>query len=442
MTTTYLQTFRLFHRDVRLFLASAALVGLAWDGMRAVLLNLYLLRLGYGPEFVGLVNAVGALSFAFFCLPAGSLGLRWGSGNALLAGAGLMAAGFWLWPLAEFLAGPWCTRWLLAISIVIYLGLALYLVNGLPFLMDRTDPKERNHAFSVHMALIPLTAFVGSLIAGVLPGVFAALLGVSLEEAAPFRFPLWLAALVLLPAVWALLSARATDRSFEAPAFASPPHAPSSRAPYGVIVAVALIMALRFGGRGTTLTFFNVYLDEGLGVSPALIGLLTATSQLLSVPAALLAPMLVARWGNQRTIFWGTLGMALCILPLALIPHWTMAGAGLISSVVLFSMTVGPIRVFSQELVAPRWRSTMASSFMLGAGLAFAAMSLIGGYAIVSLGYRALFLLAAGLAATGGIFFALYFQVPRGDPAQPSATQPVEVARLDHEQPPDPGLSP
>jgi hypothetical protein len=61
VVSTYLQRFHLFHRDVRLFLVSAALVGLAWDGMRTVLLNLHLLRLGYGPEFVGLVNAVLSL---------------------------------------------------------------------------------------------------------------------------------------------------------------------------------------------------------------------------------------------------------------------------------------------------------------------------------------------------------------------------------------------
>ena len=426
VVTTYLQSVRHFHRDVRLFLVSAALVALAWDGMLAVLFNLYLLRLGYGPEFIGLVNAVGALSFALFCLPAGSIGLRWGSRNALLAGTSLMAAGFWLWPLAEFLAGPWRTGWLLATSIVIYIGLALYLVNGLPFLMDRTSPEERSRAFSVHMALIPLTAFLGSLIAGALPVVFAQLLGVSPEETVPFRFPLWLAALVLLPAVWALLSSQPTERSIEGPAVVNLPDAPSSPAPYGLILAVALIMALRFGGRGATTTFFNVYLDESLAATTLLIGALTATSQLLSVPAALAAPAVVSRWGNPRTIFRGMIAIAGCILPLALVPHWAMAGAGFVSSAILFSMTAGPLRIFTQELVARPWRITMASGFMLGAGLAFAAISLAGGYAIVALGYRTLFLIGAGLTAAGGICFGLYFRVPRGEFARLPATEPAE----------------
>lgn len=413
--TAYWQMLRLFSRDVCLFLVSAALVSFAWDGVRAVLFNLYLLRLGYGPESVGLINGVGALAFALFCLPAGAMGTRWGSRTMLIVGASVLAAGFWLLPLADFLAGAWCTAWLLATSVLIYLGFALYLVNGLPFMMGATGPKERYHVFSVHSALLPLAGFIGSLVAGVLPGTFATLLGVSLEQAAPYRFPLWLAALLLVPGVMALLPTRAVGGSNARASAPSAPLARTSRAPYGLIVVIALIMALRFGGRGTVVTFFNVYLDDGLGISTALIGALSATSQLLSVLAALVAPLLMARWGTPRTIFWGTMGMALAVLPLALVPHWASAGLGLVGSTALFSTSVGPIRVFSQELVAPRWRATMASAFMMGAGLAFSSVSLLGGYVIVALGYRTLFLVATGLAAAGALLFWSCFRGPRGE---------------------------
>jgi MFS family permease len=416
---------RLFSRDVRLFLVTATLVALAWDGMRTVLFNLYLLRLGYDPVFIGLVNAVGALAFALLCLPAGAMGTRLGSRTMLIAGASLLAVGFWLLPLAEFLAGAWRAGWLLVTSVLTYLGFALYLVNGLPFMMGATGPEERNHAFSVHVALMPLAGFVGSVVAGVLPAAFAALLGVSLEEAAPYRFPLWLAALLLVPAVLVLRPTRSTAGQQGQASAANAPLARTGRPPYGLIVAIALIMVFRFGGRGVVVTFFNVYLDEGLGVSTALIGAMSAIGQLLSVPAALVAPLLAARWGNPRTIFWGTMGMALCTLPLALVPHWTAAGLGFVGSTASFLTTVGPIRVFSQELVAPRWRATMASAFMMGAGLAFSGMSLVGGYVIVTLGYRTLFLAGAGMMAAGGLLFWSYFRVPRGEQRASGSIDPV-----------------
>jgi MFS family permease len=413
---------RRFSRDLRLFLITAAVVSLTWDGIRAVLFNLYLLRLGYGPEFIGVINGVGAFAFALLCPLAGAMGTRWASRRMLQVGIVLLSLGFLLTPVAELMAGAWSTGWLLATSVLSHMGLASYLVNGLPFMMGATEPMERNHAFSVHSAVVPLSGFVGSLVAGALPGALARLPDVAPGAVAAYRFPLWLAALLLVPGMWAVLSTRSGAGPLMETASGGVSETQSSRAPYpyGLVAAIALIMALRFGGRGTTSTFFNVYLDEGLGVSTALIGVLLATSQLLSAMAALAAPLLMERWGTSRAIVWGTAGVALWMIPLALIPHWAWAGLGFAGAMAMFAATMGPIRVFSQEMVVPHWRATMASAYMMGAGLAYAGLSLAGGYVIVALGYRSLFLGAAGLMAAGAIVFWGCFRVPRGELASRS----------------------
>jgi MFS family permease len=292
--------------------------------------------------------------------------------------------------------------------------------------MDTTGLEERSHVFSFHIALVPLAGWIGSLIAGLLPGVIAALLGLTLDNTAPYRYPLWMAGLVLIPAVLTLLRTSAGDEPQAAEPVSAVPTGGPSPIPYKLFFAVGLIMAFRFGGRGTAMTFFNVYMDEGLGVSTAIIGMLTGAGQFLSVPFALLAPLLVARWGNRRTIFLGTFGMAACLVPLAVAPHWSIAGLGFVSSSALFSLSIGPIRLFSQELVAPRWRSTMASIFMLGAGTTFAVMSLAGGYMITAIGYRPLFLLGAGLAACGALLFWVIFRVPRGEFARQPMREVVD----------------
>jgi MFS family permease len=407
---------RLFSRDVRLFLVAAALVALAWDGVRAVLLNLYLLRLGYGPEFVGIVTASGALAFAVTCLPAGTMGKRWGSRNMLIVGMGLMILGLGSLLLAEAVPGAWRAGWLAVTSVLAFMGFALFLVNSLPFLMGATGPEERNYAFSVQMALSPTSAFVGSLVAGVLPLAFASLLGLSPDDATPYRLSLGLAALLLVPGVLVLLRARPIHVELYQESAAGEAGG-AGQAPYGLIAVVALTMALRFGGWGSTTSFFNVYLDEGLGVSTALIGAVRAAAQVLAAPAALASPLLAARRGNGRVVLRGTVGTVLCMLPLALVPHLAAAGLGYAGATAMFSMTTGPVRVFSQELVAPRWRAAMASAFMMGAGLAYAVMSFAGGYIIVALGYRLLFLAGAGMIAASAWLFWAYFRVPRGEMA-------------------------
>ena len=421
MTTAYVQGLRLFSRNVRLLLVAGALVAVAWEGLRAVLLNLYLLRLGYGPELVGVVIAVGALAFALMCVPAGAMGTRWGNRNMLIIGVSTMSVGLGSLLMAESAPVAWRTAWVLASTVFAYLGMALYMVNGIPFLMGSTGPQERNYAFSIQMAVNPLAAFTGSLAAGVLPGAFASSLGVSLENPAPYRLTLGLAALLLIPSALVLLRTRPVSVEPPEEVASGEPEADAGRAPYALIAVVALVMALRFGGWGTSTSFFNVYLDEGLGVPTAIIGAVLAAAQLLAVPAALLAPLLMARWGNARVIMRGTLGAALFMLPLALIPLFPAAAVGFVSANVSFWVTTGPTRIFSQEIVTPRWRTVMSSVFMLGAGLAYSGMTFAGGFIIVARGYRFLFLVGAGLVALAAALFWAYFRVPRGEMARQTA---------------------
>ena len=83
--TTYFQSLRLFDRNIHLFLVTALLVGITFDGgIYSVIFNLFLLRLDYGPETVGQINSAGLLAFALFSLPVGLLGKRWGSRKMMI----------------------------------------------------------------------------------------------------------------------------------------------------------------------------------------------------------------------------------------------------------------------------------------------------------------------------------------------------------------------
>ncbi len=405
MSSPYVRQVSSSSRTVRFLQLSTALTGFSIAGVRAVLFNLYMLRMGYGPQSIGGVNAVTGLTFWLFSLPVSTLASRWSMRRALITAVALMAAGLGLLPLTDSLPPTWRTGWLLWTTALVNLGQTAYFVNITPFLMSASAPAERHRVFSVQVAVSPLAAFVGSLVAGVLPEVSATLLGVSAADPSAYRYPLLLAAVVLLPAVPALMATR------EVPAAQAEGSAgQGGRPPYGLIAGIALTVLLRLAGRSAATTFFNVYLDEHLHASTALIGALAAAGQLLSVPAALLSPLVASRWGNVRTIVWGSLGMALGMLPLALIPHPAAAGLAFVAVAALFSITTGPLRIYSQEIVSPPWRTAMSGGAMAALGVSISLTSLGGGYAIAALGYRALFLAAAGLTALGALLFWAFFR--------------------------------
>jgi predicted MFS family arabinose efflux permease len=266
----------------------------------------------------------------------------------------------------------------------------------------------------VQAALWPLAGFAGSLAGGALPSLFAGLLGVPLDSPAPYRYPLFVAAGLLVPALLALLA----THSVEAVAANSSAHV--GRFPLAIIVFMALIGFLRVSGEGIGRTFFNVYLDDGLHISTTQIGSMLAFAQLLAAPAALYAPVLATRWGAPRLILWGTVVVGLSLLLMVLVPHWLMAGAGFLVMLVLVSITRPIWTVYSQEIVDRTWWSAMSGATTMAVGLSWSATALGGGYMIASYGYGVLFVTGALLTAAGALLFGLHRYVRRRS-AQPLA---------------------
>jgi len=414
--TSYFQTVRLFNGNVLLYLAIAGLLGFTIDGgIYSVIFNLYLLRLGHGPQFVGQVNAAGMLVFAVGSLPLGMLGGRWGNRRMLIIGMVLMLVGCLLLPLGEFLPVAWQVIWLFAAYLMTNIGMAHFYANGPPYIMHITRPQERNHVFSIQSAFWSLAAFAGSLIAGFLPAYFARLLGNSLDQPAPYRFPLLLAGFMLIPALWAVLQMR-TDPGQSVPA-SDDAHRNANHAPttiYGLILLMALVRLLQVAGAGVVMTFFNVYMDAGLHVPTAQIGLVVATGRFLAVLAALITPILMTRWGAAQLAIWASFGVALALLPLAYVPTWGAAGLGYMGAIAFTSIRYPAFLLYIMDLTPAAYRSAMSGAGETAAGLSFAIMSLAGGYLIASQGYQNLFLLGAAETVFGTLIFWGYLQWRRG----------------------------
>ena len=402
----------MFNRDVRLVLFSQALIGFTiFGGVYTVLLNLYLLRLGYSPQLIGQVNAAGALSFALLSMPAGLLGDRWGSRLSMIIGMLLSALGFGLLPLGEFVPPASQLSWIMATYALGVLGNTLFLCNAIPFLTLICPPQLRNHVFSIQVALWPTAGFAGSLCGGLLPGLFSALLDLPDDHPAPYRYPLILSAVVLIFSAAAVAMTR------------SGAHTPPARAlgtkaapfPLAVILVLGLVTLLQMAAENSLRIFFNVYMDDGLGVSTAMIGSLTAGGQLLAAFTALAGPALSLRFGRVPVITCGAAAMALCLIPMAIIDHWAVAGAACMGLIALSSIRRSVYIVFQQEMVHERWRVTISSALTMAYGISIAGVSLGGGWLIETSGYAALFLSSALITLVGVLCFHFYFRTPRGE---------------------------
>ena len=400
-----------FSRDVRLYLMANALFGFVlFGGIYPLLYNLYLLRLGYNTQFVGLANATGALCFALFSLPSGMLGGRWGSRFTMVVGICMSVAGFGLLSQAELISSGTRDYFILITYSLGVMGIALFIVNGTPYLMGITSSVERAPVFAMQAALMPFSGFVGSMLGGIVPDYLAEVLGVSLSDPVVYRYTLFIGVLCLIPAIFALLATQdvRVGRKREAGDNSGVSNAPAL--PLAAIVITSLISVLHVAGEAAARTFFNVYMDKGLNISLSLISVQLAAGQLLAVPAALSLPFFSARFGIRRTVVLVTVVTALFLFFMALVSHWIVAGLCLMGIMAMASLRRSAFAIFHQELVPVRWRTAMSGATAMMSGMGYSAMALGGGYMIPVAGYSSLFLTGAVLTGIGAFLFWICFR--------------------------------
>jgi predicted MFS family arabinose efflux permease len=405
---------------VLLYLSGMFAIGFTIDGgIYSVLQNLYLLRLGYGPEFIGAYNSAGLFIFALLSLPIGTI-RRLSSRRLLLIGLLVTFVGMLAIPLALWLPAAWRSAWLLAGRILSLIGLSFFFVHSAPFLMGITSGDWQNRSLAWQSATLSGAGFAGGLLGGYMPGWIAAATGRTLDDPVPYQYPLLLATSLLLLAFFAIWrtpepvieavspssEALKNDGSSTGAAWAGPL--------WLLVLFIALVRILQMASPGAIFTFTNVYFDDALGVATNKIGIATAIGRLASVPMSLIAPRMLARWGSFRLVIWVSLASAAATLFLTVPVRWEVASLGYI-----LVSGVGPFRyltflVFSFSLIPPQRRALISGAGEMSIGMGFALMAFTGGFLITRFGYNVLFSVSLGATLLGTVMFWLLFRRYRG----------------------------
>ena len=407
-------------RNMRLFLLNVLAYGMVIDGILSVLLNLYLLRLGYDTTFIGTINSIGTLVFALVSLPIGAV-QRYSSRQMMQLGQFLSLIGLLGVPLA-FYIDEGQALFLIGFRVVASIGLSTYFVHQVPLVLEITRPAWHARALSLTMAFFSLAAFLGSWIGGMLPGFFGGLLTLPLTDPQPYQLTMFTAALLLIPAMIAirLLPDRPVSEETPAEETNHGTLAAGWKPLAGLLAVILLVRALQSGGIGVVITFTNVYLDEALMVPTSRIGLITGFGRLLGVPMSLTVPWLVSRFGNFKLVHLSLGLIALLILPLALVPYWPVAALAVIGISSMGSVRYLSFIGFTMALVSDKQRSLISGTNEMAIGAGFAISSFIGGYLIAWLGYRELFLFGSALTVLGTVVFGLIFWRRSGQTARPA----------------------
>ena len=408
-----------FRRDVNLLLITIGLLAISFFGIQMFLKTFYILRLGYGPVFLGQFNAASALSYMVLSLPGGALGARLGVTRTMRLGILVTIVGMGMLPLAESVPSFARYYWPILSTMVVSGGYALFSINLAPALMGLTSDENRNSAYAMSSVLRSLGTFVGVPFAGLLPGLFAGLIGGSLDSPAPYRLALWLSPAVGLLALIPLL------RIAEAEPFDPEEKKLTFGGSFPVTPVGLLILFVCFSqaASATCHSFCTAFMDMELRLSTDMIGWITSSGQFASVFAPMLLPTLARRRGNGWTLLATTVGGAASMAPLILIPQWFTAAIGQFGTTALSAVRMPALQVYQMEMVERRWRPLAYGAVSAAMGLSFGLISLIGGQIIDRWGYTNLFVMGVTLSLVGAVIMWGILKRPALKVATPGAVQ-------------------
>ncbi len=398
-----------FSPDIRRYLISTAMLAATIDGgIHVVVYNLYLLRLGYGPDLIGAINAVGIALFAIACVPAGRLGERFGLLRVMRIGMGMILLGAVFPPLIGWLPVAWHTPLLMLGTAIVNIGLAAYFVASAPYITRNGTPEQRMRMFSLQSVAFAVFGFLGSLVGGWLPTGLAALGVGPLTQPQSYQWTLWTVPLLLAFACFML--SRMNEAAAVEPSVTTvgATLAPAAAPLIGLFAFFGLLRFLQVGGVGVMQTFFNVYMDSALNVDTATIGSIQAVARLLGVPMALAIPWMTRRLGSGGTAALA-LGIAgLAILPMTLITLPWVAAASYIVVWLTTPVRYAAFMVFILGRTPARVHGTLNGTQEALAGASFALIAYGGGLLIGPFGYSLVFTLGAIGMLSAATLLALY----------------------------------
>ncbi len=400
LLTSYVRMTRSFSHNARMWLLSGVITGASWS-VANVLFPLYLVKLGYMEDRIGLFSSVTSLAIGLMAIPAG-LVLRGRRRKPFILLASISGAVF---TLAQVMRPT--EPMLIGTNAAFGILQALLIVSESPFIMDNSRPEERSHLFSLNFIAVFGMFIIGSVSAGRLPALIGRMTGMAEESLPVFRAALLVGVLFRFFASVPLAFIRearpsAADGGVSRGFF----HLPSART-VGKLCVTRVAWAI---GCGLFVPFIPVLLKTRLNADTATIGSINALINVASTVGCLLSPALHRMLGMTTAISVTIIAAA----PMLVATGFSRALALTAALIVLrefTTMSTGPLRQrFTMEVVTREEQPLVASIDQCTWQLPWALGAWVGGLLIGWFGYEVVFSLAGLMYLIAGVLYGTMFR--------------------------------
>ncbi len=395
-----------FGRIARLYLIWVALFFFS-VAVSSTLMNFYLDSIGMLRGQIGIFHAASQFGGLIVAVPAIFAFEKMGRRAALVAGAALSTLPRFVTVLSS------TPNVIIAAEAVSGFGAIVFGLASVSLLADASERDNRASVYAVADFTRTSSFLIGSVLAGVVPGLLAVAIDVPAQSPETYRWTLFASLAVrmagIIPLLLIALQPASNDAQESLPdvkalRYLNPKVLLATPARvYGFAVPFTLmILADAF-----VFTFINLILREQFGASDAAIGLVLGINLLIGSLAVLAAPALSTRISDKTIIIWGTLFQAVCYGVLG-------ASAGLLMGMLaIFALTIASqvsrvlYRAFTINSMRREDYFISSTMLALAANVGPAIAPPISGFMQQAYGETPLYVTAMALTIAAAILFAI-----------------------------------
>lgn len=384
-----------------MFLGYVFLISLSL-GIYDVLFNLYILRLGFREDSLGLMLSLVSISTGLFAIPAAMTCDKIGRKNTLLLSCFLLLTSF------IFLYTTTSTTLLVFFSVLYGISTALKIVTASTFMAENSTGYERMHLFSMYYLLYTIGVMIGNLAGGTLPQVFINYADIDPMGPVAYRLSLYASLAFVFIALLPLLLIK--NNRIELQERSAPISTLFSTLKAGTIQKLILFNALIGMGWGLALPYFNVYFDIILGASSRQIGLIFSLSQVVMMFTLLFVPILTEGLGKVKVVALVQLSSIPFLLLFTSTSVLAIAAFGYIMRAAIMNMSNPILSSFNMEIVNQNQRATVNSLIWMSCYTCVGLSTYAGGLMMAHGYYTFPFLLTAILYIVATVLYHIFFE--------------------------------
>jgi MFS family permease len=394
MIKKYLCTVSGFHKNVKLLLLRSFIICL-YTGIYGILFNLYVLNLGYGADFLGLVLAAHVLASSAMSIPAGILCDRFDKRKLMIA-SGLLSMLAAL-PLYLF-SSPWT---LLLFSILGGIFVSVSSVTLTPLLAENCRKDDNVHVFSANASISWIASVLGAALGGIMPGMWGLLVRMDGLQLTLLSSVVLLAMgfIVMLPLKekeWP----KCRCSTFSLKDFRLSPD-----------IMKFTLTSLTFGvASGMIVPYFNVYFTRALNVGVFEVGIVSAIAGAIMILGFITTPWMTARIGKVRSAVVTKIFSAPFLVLMALTRSFLVAAFAYVAYMFFINMAGPATTSFQMEQIKPKEQGFAVGMMMTGNYVAISASTYMSGLLIAKGNYIMPFMVTCAAYLVTAVLLYYYFK--------------------------------